>query len=73
MYKRIKRLTAFLLTEPQILGVGCLCDQPTNKPTNQQKDMSLRGARMYLKIRRLKLVVKDEKNTLKYGQGHVGQ
>ena len=50
--KRIKRLTAFLLTEPQILGVGCLCDQPTN----QQTDMSHTGARMYLKIRRLKSV-----------------
>ena len=45
MYKRTKSLTAFLLTEPQILGVGCLCDLPTNQPTNghvssRSKDVS---------------------------------
>ena len=44
----------------------------TNQPTNQQTGMSYRGARMYLKIRPLKLVVKDRKNILKYGQDHVG-
>ena len=42
-------------------------DQPTNKRTCH------RGARTYLKIRRLKLVVKDENNALKYRQCHVGQ